>query len=163
MWNWDFFNIFFLKPGLSKTFYFMKYFQFLLFCTDCFMLENFKKNFMIWVVPVTEVLSYLVRLVWSRAVYPRSFPSGHAKLSKFLYHQTMATIVITFQWLMSIKDPKVLACFDTCWSYSSFEWVFTIRYFPMRTIWVDNCCVFIPIFCKNHQIFVFRKSKIIFT
>ena len=23
----------------------------------------------------------------SRAVYPRSFPSGHAKLSKFLYHQ----------------------------------------------------------------------------
>ena len=41
----------------------------------------------IWVVPVTEVLSYLVRLVWSRAVYPRSFPSGHAKLSKFLYHQ----------------------------------------------------------------------------
>ena len=65
----------------------MKDVQFSLDDHGCFMLENFKKNFMIWVVPVTEVLSYLVRLVWSRAVYPRSFPSGHAKLSKFLYHQ----------------------------------------------------------------------------
>ena len=65
----------------------MKDFEFSLDDDADFMLKNFKKNFMIWVVPVTEVLSYLVRLVWSRAVYPRSFPSGHAKLSKFLYHQ----------------------------------------------------------------------------
>ena len=43
-------------------------------------------------MPVTEVLSYLVRKVWSRAVYPRSFPSGHAKLSKFLYHQIVSTL-----------------------------------------------------------------------
>ena len=65
----------------------MKDFEFSLDDDADFMLKNFKKNFMIWVVPVTEVLSYLVRKVWSRAVYPRSFPSGHAKLSKFLYHQ----------------------------------------------------------------------------
>ena len=70
----------------------MKDVQFSLDDHGCFMLENFKKKFMIWVVPVTEVLSYLVRLVWSRAVYPRSFPSGHAKLSKFLYHQIVDRI-----------------------------------------------------------------------
>ena len=69
----------------------MKDFEFSLDDDADFMLKNFKKNFMIWVVPVTEVLSYLVRLVWSRAVYPRSFPSGHAKLSKFLYHQIVTT------------------------------------------------------------------------
>ena len=39
-----FFQHFFLKPGLTKTFYFMKYSQFLLFCTVCFMLENLKKK-----------------------------------------------------------------------------------------------------------------------
>ena len=67
----------------------MKDFEFSLDDDADFMLKNFKKNFMIWVVPVTEVLSYLVRKVWSRAVYPRSFPSGHAKLSNFLYHQAV--------------------------------------------------------------------------
>ena len=71
----------------------MKDFEFSLDDDADFMLKNFKKNFMIWVVPVTEVLSYLVRLVWSRAVYPRSFPSGHAKLSKFLYHQIVSGYV----------------------------------------------------------------------
>ena len=39
-----FFNIFFLKPGLTKTFYLMKDFQFSLDGAACFMLENFKKN-----------------------------------------------------------------------------------------------------------------------
>ena len=40
-----FFNIFFLKPGLTKTFYLMKDFQFSLDGAACFMLENLKKNY----------------------------------------------------------------------------------------------------------------------
>ena len=62
-----FFNIFFLKPGLTKTFYLMKDFQFSLDGAVCFMLENFKKNFMIWVVSVLHFVPYLVGFVWSWA------------------------------------------------------------------------------------------------
>ena len=40
-------------------------------------------------MPVAEVLSYLIRKVCSNPVYPRSFPSGHAKLSNFFYHQAV--------------------------------------------------------------------------
>ena len=39
-----FFNIFFLKPGLTKTFYLMNDLQFSLVDYVCFMLENFKKK-----------------------------------------------------------------------------------------------------------------------
>ena len=62
-----FFNIFFLKPGLTKTFYLMKDFQFSLEGAVCFMLENFKKKFMIWVVSVLHFVPYLVGFVWSWA------------------------------------------------------------------------------------------------
>ena len=81
MWNWDFFNIFILKPGLTKTFYFMKDFQFVLDDHVCFMLENFKKKFMIWVVPVTEVLSHLIGQLLSLAIQKYKFPdwSPHMK------------------------------------------------------------------------------------
>ena len=69
-----FFNIFFLKPGLTKTFYLMKDFQFSLDGAACFMLENFKKKFMIWVVPVTEVLSHLIGQLQSLAIQKYRFP-----------------------------------------------------------------------------------------
>ena len=69
-----FFNIFFLKPGLTKTFYLMKDFQFSLEGTVCFMLENFKKKIMIWVVPVTEVLSHLIGQLLSLAIQKYKFP-----------------------------------------------------------------------------------------
>ena len=69
-----FFNIFFLKPGLTKTFYLMKDFQFSLDGAACFMLENFKKKFMIWVVPVTEVLSHLIGQLQSSAIQKNKFP-----------------------------------------------------------------------------------------
>ena len=62
-----FFNIFFLKPGLTKTFYLMKDFQFSLDGAACFMLENFKKKIMIWVVTVMHSVPYLVGFVWSLA------------------------------------------------------------------------------------------------
>ena len=39
-----FLNIFFLKPGLTKKFHFMKSFQFSLDGAVCFMPENFKKK-----------------------------------------------------------------------------------------------------------------------
>ena len=74
MWNWDFFNIFILKPGLTKTFYFMKDFEFSLDDDADFMLKNFKKNFMIWVVPVTEVLSHLIGQLQSSAIQKYRFP-----------------------------------------------------------------------------------------
>ena len=38
------FSLVFLKPGLTKTIYLMKDFQFLLDGAACFMLENFKKK-----------------------------------------------------------------------------------------------------------------------
>ena len=62
-----FFYIFFLKPGLTKTFYLMKDYQFSLGGAVCFMLENFKKKFMIWVVTVMHFVPYLVGFVWSWA------------------------------------------------------------------------------------------------
>ena len=62
-----FFNIFFLKPGLTKTFYLMKDFQFSLIDYVCFILENFKKYFMIWVVSAEDFVPYLVGFVWSWA------------------------------------------------------------------------------------------------
>ena len=40
--NWDFFNIFFLKPGPTKTFYLAKYFLNFIDGAALFMLENFK-------------------------------------------------------------------------------------------------------------------------
>ena len=45
----------------------MKDFQFSLEGAVCFMLENFKKNFMIWVVSVLHFVPYLVGFVWSWA------------------------------------------------------------------------------------------------
>ena len=76
-----FFNIFFLKPGLTKTFHFMKDFEFSLIDAVCFMLENLKKNFMIWVVPVTEVLPHLIGQLQSLAIQKCNFPdwAGHTK------------------------------------------------------------------------------------
>ena len=62
-----FFNIFFLKPGLTKTFYLMNDLQFSLVDYVCFMLENFKKYFMIWVVSAEDFVPYLVGFVWSWA------------------------------------------------------------------------------------------------
>ena len=62
-----FFNIFFLKPGLTKTFYLMNDFQFSLVDYVCFMLENFKKKFMLWVVSAEHFMPYLVGFVWSWA------------------------------------------------------------------------------------------------
>ena len=62
-----FFNIFFLKPGLTKTFYLMNDLQFSLVDYVCFMLENFKKYFMIWVVSAEHFVPYLVGFVWSWA------------------------------------------------------------------------------------------------
>ena len=40
--NWDFFNIFFLKPGPTKTFYLAKYFLNFIDGAALFMPENFK-------------------------------------------------------------------------------------------------------------------------
>ena len=62
-----FFNIFFLKPGLTKTFYLMNDLQFSLVDYVCFMLENFKKKFMLWVVSAEHFVPYLVGFVWSWA------------------------------------------------------------------------------------------------
>ena len=59
----------------------MKDVQFSLDDHGCFMLENFKKNFMIWVVPVTEVLSHLIGQLQSSAIQKYKFPdwSPHMK------------------------------------------------------------------------------------
>ena len=69
-----FFNIFFLKPGLTKTFHLMNDLQFSLVDYVCFMLENLKKKIMIWVVPVTEVLSHLIGQLQSSAIQKYKFP-----------------------------------------------------------------------------------------
>ena len=45
----------------------MKDFQFSLDGAACFMLENFKKKIMIWVVTVMHFVPYLVGFVWSWA------------------------------------------------------------------------------------------------
>ena len=58
-----FFNIFFLKPGLTKRFYLMNDLQFSLVDYVCSMLENFKKYFMIWVVSAEDFVPYLVGFV----------------------------------------------------------------------------------------------------
>ena len=52
----------------------MKDVQFSLDDHGCFMLENFKKNFMIWVVSVTEVLSHLIGQLQSSAIQKNKFP-----------------------------------------------------------------------------------------
>ena len=65
--NWVFSTFFFLKPGLTKTFYLMNDLQFSLVDYVCFMLENFKKYFMIWVVSAEDFVPYLVGFVWSWA------------------------------------------------------------------------------------------------
>ena len=52
----------------------MKDVQFSLDDHGCFMLENFKKKFMIWVVPVTEVLSHLIGQLQSSAIQKSKFP-----------------------------------------------------------------------------------------
>ena len=52
----------------------MKDVQFSLDDHGCFMLENFKKKFMIWVVPVTEVLSHLIGQLLSLAIQKYKFP-----------------------------------------------------------------------------------------
>ena len=59
----------------------MKDFEFSLDDDADFMLKNFKKNFMIWVVPVAEVLSYLIGKLQSSAIQKCKFPdwSPHMK------------------------------------------------------------------------------------
>ena len=52
----------------------MKDFEFSLDDDADFMLKNFKKNFMIWVVPVTEVLSHLIGQLQSSAIQKYKFP-----------------------------------------------------------------------------------------
>ena len=52
----------------------MKDLQFSLVDDVCFMLENFKKIFMIWVVPVTEVLPHLIGQLQSSAIQKSKFP-----------------------------------------------------------------------------------------
>ena len=103
-----FFNIFFQKPGLTKTFYLMKDFQFSLEGTVCFMLENFKKKFMIWVVSVLHFVPYLVGFVWSWAFQkcpnfecPSTFklPSQLSSCAIFcvLGHNSYRCVIISYQ------------------------------------------------------------------
>ena len=57
----------------------MKDFEFSLDDDADFMLENFEKKFMIWVVPVTEVLSHLIGKLQSLAIQKCRFPDWRSQ------------------------------------------------------------------------------------
>ena len=120
-----FFNIFFLKPGLTKTFYLMNDLQFSLVDYVCFMLENFKKYFMIWVVSAEDFVPYLVGFVWSWAFQkcPKIECSSTFKLASRLSSCAQCSHwYLTPSWILSWElFNDIVPFWKSCW-YRCCHW-----------------------------------------